>query len=236
MKKTPPPAVKRVMIVDDHPLVRQGLIALLRTVPDLAVSTEAGGAEEALQILEKDVPDLMLLDISMPGINGLDLLKTIHHQYPCLYVLMLSMHEEDVYAERALRTGAHGYIMKNEPARKIIMAIRTVLNGGIHFSPAIASRVQNGFSSDKRQADIPNDLEKLTNRELQVYTYIGHGMATSKIAEQLNLSDKTIHVHRENIKHKLGFRKAPELVHHATHWVESETANSQRLKKPAHGS
>jgi DNA-binding NarL/FixJ family response regulator len=214
---------KRIMIVDDHPLVRQGLAALIRMEPDLDISAEAGSAEETLQALAQDVPDLMLLDISLPGTNGLDLLKDLRSRHREMPVLVISMHEESVYAERVLRVGAHGYIMKHERGEKILEAIRSVLGGVPYFSQDLVDAMPKEPVSGKPETGSWTDLKELSNRELQVYTYIGEGLATRKIAERLRLNVKTIHVYREHIKRKLGFRNAPELVHHATHWVRSET-------------
>jgi DNA-binding NarL/FixJ family response regulator len=228
---TPPDAVRRIMIVDDHPLVRQGIATLIQAEPDLAVFGEAGSADEVLQVLAKDTPSLILLDISLPGTHGIDLLKDLHLRYPRVRVLVFSMHEESVYAERVLRAGAHGYIMKNEPAAKVIAAIRTVLKGEPSVSPAIAGRMLRLFVSNKPGGDAPQtDAEKLSDRELQVYTCLGNGMSTQKIADQFKLSSKTIQTYREHIKRKLGFRNAAELIHHATHWAKSENDQPQSGK------
>ncbi len=221
------PQPKRIMLVDDHPLVSQGIATLIRAKSDMEVFAEVGCADDALVALAKDVPDLMLLDISLPGTNGIELLKDLRIRYPGLRVLVLSMHEESVYAERALRAGAHGYIMKHEPGLKVIEAIRCVLGGELYVSPAIASRMLKLFVSNKPGGDTRTDMEKLSDRELQVYNHIGSGLATRQIAEQLNLSIKTIQTYREHVKRKLGLRNATELIHHATHWVETETGQAQ---------
>ena len=226
---------KRIMLVDDHPLVRQGLATLIRTTADQEVSAEVGSAAEAQLALENGIPDLMLLDISMPGVNGIDLLKDLHIRYPGLRVLVISMHEESVYAERALRAGARGYIMKHEPGLKVLEAIRCVLGGELYVSPAIASQMLKLFVSSKSGCDKRTDMERLSDRELQVYTQIGNGLATREIAEQFALSCKTIQTYREHIKRKLGLRSATELVHHATHWVEFEAKrrNEERVRQDA---
>lgn len=224
---------KRIMLVDDHPLVRQGLATLIRAKAGLEVAAEAGNADEAMRALEKDVPDVLLLDISMPGVHGIDLLKELRLRYPDLQVLVLSMHEESVYAERALRAGARGYIMKQEPGTKVLEAIYRVLGGELYVSPAIAARMLKRFVSNKAGSDKRTDMEKLSDRELQVYTQIGSGMATREIAELFNLSGKTIQTYREHIKRKLGLRNATELVHHATHWVESENRQPSSGTQPA---
>ncbi len=213
---------KRIMLVDDHPLVIQGISALIRAEPDLEVFAEAGSADSAMHALEKEVPDLMLLDISLPGTNGIELLKDLRIRYPGLPVLVLSMHEESVYAERALRAGALGYIMKHEPGMKVIEAMRCVLGGELYISPAIATRMMKLFVSIKAGGEARTDMEKLSDRELQVFALIGNGIATREIAGKLKLSGKTIQTYREHIKRKLGFRNAAELMHQATNWVRSE--------------
>jgi len=213
---------KKVLLVDDHPLVREGIANLIRTTPELKVSAEVGNAEETLLALAKEVPDLVLLDISLPGKNGIELLKDMHARYPRMQVLVLSMHEETVYAERALRAGAHGYIMKQEPGAKVIEAIRCVLRGELYVSPAIAAHMLKQYVSNRQGLDTRTSIEKLSDRELQVFSSIGKGMSTQEIAEMFHLSVKTIQTYREHIKRKLGLRNATDLVHHATHWVESE--------------
>lgn len=213
---------KKVLLVDDHPLVREGIATLIRTTPELKVSAEVGNAEEALSALAKEVPDLVLLDISLPGTSGIELLKEMHARYPRMHVLVLSMHEETVYAERALRAGAHGYIMKQEPGVKVIAAIRCVLRGELYVSPAIAAHMLKQYVSNKQGLDTRTSIEKLSDRELQVFSLIGKGKSTQEIAAMFSLSVKTIQTYREHIKRKLGLRNATDLVHHATHCVESE--------------
>ncbi len=213
---------KKVLIIDDHPLVREGIATLIMTTPELRVSAEAGNAQEALLALSKEASDIALLDISLPGTNGIELLKDMHARYPSMRVLVLSMHEEAVYAERALRAGAHGYIMKQEPGAKVIEAIRCVLRGELYVSPAIAAHMLKQYVSNKQGLDTRTSIEKLSDRELQVFSAIGKGMSTQEIAETFGLSVKTIQTYREHIKRKLGLRNATDLVHHATHCVESE--------------
>lgn len=219
-------APRKIMIVDDHPLVREGIVTLIRTTQDLQVSAEAGNAEEALQALAREVPDLMLLDIALPEKSGIDLLKDIRDRYPRMHVLVLSMHEETVYAERALRAGAHGYIMKQEPGLKVIEAIRCVLRGELYVSPSIAAHMLKQYVSNKQGLDTRSSIEKLSDRELQVFSSIGKGMSTQEVAVMFHLSVKTIQTYREHIKRKLGLRNATDLVHHATQWVESEMGSA----------
>jgi DNA-binding NarL/FixJ family response regulator len=213
---------KKILLVDDHPLVREGIATLIRAEPDLRISAEAGSAAEALQAIEEEMPDLVLLDISLPGTSGIELLKDLHIRYPRLFVLVLSMHEESVYAERALRAGAHGYIMKQEPGAKVVEAVRCVLRGELYVSPSLAARMVKLFVANKQGKDSRTSVERLSDRELQVYSYIGSGLSTQEVAAKLHLSVKTIQTYREHIKRKLGLRNATDLVHHATHWVENE--------------
>ena len=220
---------KRIVLVDDHPLVREGLAVLIRGAPDLSVAGEVGNAAETLQLLESVIPDLVLLDLALPGVSGIELLKDLRAKYPQIRVLVLSMHEESVYAERVLRAGAQGYIMKHEPGEKIIEAIRCVLRGELYVSPLIAARMVKLFVGCKQGDDPHLGVAQLSNRELQVYTHIGNGMSTQEVAARLQLSSKTVQTYREHIKRKLGLRNAVDLVHQATHWVEAENG---RVKRP----
>ena len=215
---------RRILLVDDHPLVREGVATMIRSTHDLEVTGEAGSAAEALQVLASHVPDLVMVDLAMPGVSGLDLIKEVRNRYPELRILVLSMHEEGVYAERVLRAGAHGYIMKQAPGLKIIEAVRSVLRGEVYVSPAIASRMLKLIVDGKGGKEGRSCVEQLSNRELQVFTCIGNGMATQEIASQLGLSAKTIQTYREHIKRKLGLRNATDLVHQATQWAQAEVA------------
>ncbi len=210
---------KRILVVDDHPLVREGLTTLIRTTPDLIVDGEAGTVDGACRLLENRRPDLVLVDLMLPGKDGIELIKQVRARYPSLRVLALSMHEESVYAERVLRAGAHGYIMKEMPGPQIIEAIRTVLRGEVYVSPATASQMVRQLV-DKNGREYPrNGVENLSNRELQVFFSIGNGLTSKEIADRLKLNIKTIQTYREHIKHKLGLRNATDLVHYATQWV-----------------
>lgn len=213
---------RKILLVDDHPLVREGIATLIRATPDLRLSAEAGSAAEALQAIQDEMPDLVLLDISLPGTSGIELLKDLHARFPRLLVLVLSMHEESVYAERALRAGAQGYIMKQEAGAKVIEAVRCVLRGELYVSASLAARMVKLFVANKQGKDTRTSVERLSDRELQVYSFIGSGLSTQEVAEKLCLSVKTIQTYREHIKRKLGLRNATDLVHHATHWVENE--------------
>ena len=209
-------ARNRVLLVDDHPLVREGLATLIRATPDLTVAGEAGCVDEACQHLAEDLPDLVMLDLTLPGKSGLDLIKHVRDRYPHLRVLVLSMHEESVYAERVLRAGAHGYIMKHMPGAQIVEAVRTVLRGEVYVSSAIASRLLKLIVDGDSRAGRDDGVEKLSNRELQVFMCIGNGQSTQEIADQFQLSVKTIQTYREHIKRKFGLRNATDLIHFAT--------------------
>lgn len=211
---------KRILVVDDHPLVREGISVLIGSTADLVLCGQAGSGEEALALMSKARPDLILLDLALPGCSGIQLLKTLRHEWPAIRVLILSMHEEGVYAERALRAGANGYIMKQESGVRIIEAIRCVLRGEMYVSVPMASQLVKQFL-EGRQACETIDIGRLSNRELQVYTYLGKGFSSREIADRLQLSSKTVHTHREHIKRKFGLRNASDLVHHATNWVQS---------------
>ena len=206
----------RILIVDDHPLVRSGFAQLIGDCPDLEVCGEAGDMAEALDQVETTQPDLAIIDLSLAGGSGLDLIERIKSRNKDILMLVASMHDESLYAERVLSAGARGYINKQEAQDRIIQAIRTVLSGKVYLSQAMTERMLSGMvdaDGNKR------DIESLSNRELQVFELIGQGVATSQIAEQLNLSIKTIETHQAHIKKKLGLSSAHELTQRAIRWV-----------------
>ena len=211
---------KRIVVVDDHPLVREGLVSLIRATPDLTVTGQAGGADEVWRLLEKEKADLLLLDLSLPGINGIELLRDVYARYPRLRILVLSMHEESVYAERVLRAGACGYIMKHEPGSRIVEAARCVLRGELYVSPAVTAQLVKKFV-DCKPPEGCDDIGQLSDRELQIFTCLGDGLTSQEIATRFGLSVKTVHTHREHIKRKLGIRNAANLVHYATQWSQA---------------
>jgi len=212
----------RVLIVDDHPLVREGLANLIRAEPDLVISGEAGSVNEALQAIAKNRPDVLLLDLSLPGPNGMELIKDLRLRNGSPPVLVLSMHEESFYAERVLRAGARGYIMKQEPAARVIEALRTVLRGDLYLSPAIGARLLKTLIGGQRNPPERSGMQRLSDRELQVFECIGRGRTTQEISEQLHLSVKTIETYRAHIKLKLGLKNGTDLTHRAIRWVETE--------------
>jgi DNA-binding NarL/FixJ family response regulator len=200
--------------------MRQGLAQLINHEPDLVVSAEANNAAEAMAQLRGGKLDLALLDISLPDKNGLELIKDIRALLPELPLLVVSMHDEGIYAERVLRAGGRGYIMKQEGGKRLMLAIRQILAGQIYVSENMSAKILEIFSG--RRADAAKTLpELLTDRELEVFHLIGQGVATRDIAKRLHLSIKTVEVHRAHIKQKLKLNSATELVHQAIRWVES---------------
>jgi len=224
-KKSAAKKPKRIFIVDDHPMMRQGLAQLIGAELDLSVCGEAENGERALDNLSSLKPDLVLADISLPGKNGLELIKDFQTLQPSLPVLVISMHDESLYAERVLRAGGRGYIMKQEGGKKLMQAIRQVLDGKIYVSEKMSADILEIFSGRRAGAE-SSPLEKLTDREFEVFQLIGQGKGTRNIAEKLHLSVKTVEVHRANIKAKLKLKSAPELIRSAVRWSESQGAVS----------
>lgn len=214
-------AVKRILIVDDHPMMRQGMAQLITNEPDLEVQGEADTAGQALNLIAGRKPDLVLLDISLPDKSGLELIKDIHVLCPEVLILVVSMHDETLYAERVLRAGARGYIMKQEGGRKLMSGIRQVLNGQIHVSEKMSARIIEIFSGHRSEAGGAG-VGRLSDREFEVFQLIGDGKGTREVANHLHLSVKTVEVHRANIKQKLDLKSATDLVRYAVRWAESQ--------------
>ena len=214
-------AKRNVLIVDDHPMMRQGLAQLINNEPDLVACGEAESAQQALELVRNSAPDLVLADISLPDKHGLELIKDLQAQRPGLAVLVVSMHDESLYAERVLRAGGRGYIMKQEGGRKMMHAIRTVLSGQIYVSEKMSAKILEIFSGRRPETNRPA-MERLTDREFEVFQLIGQGKGTRQIAEALHLSVKTVEVHRLHIKEKLDLEDAPSLVRYAVRWVETQ--------------
>lgn len=212
----------RVLIVDDHPLMRQGIGQLINHEKDMVVCGEAEDSNKALAAIAAAKCDIAVIDISLKGSSGIELLKNIKVRYPKLPVLILSMHDESVYAQRALRAGAAGYIMKQEATEKVLVAIRKVLNGEVYVSEKLGSKMLNQLVGGKSTMT-GSPIDELSDRELEVFGLIGQGHGTRPIAEKLHLSVKTIESHRAHIKEKLNLKNATELVHHAIQWVQSES-------------
>jgi DNA-binding NarL/FixJ family response regulator len=210
----------RILLVDDHPIVRQGLAEMIDHQKDLMVCGTADDLHKALDQITALQPDLVIVDISLKSSNGIELLKNIKIRHPKMLVLMLSMHDETLYAVRALRAGAAGYIMKQEAIDHVLTAIRHVVAGDIYLSERMEKKMMQQLVGG-RAARTGSPLEDLSDRELEVFNLIGQGHGTRQIAEELHLSIKTIESHRAHIKEKLNLKNATELVQHAIQWRES---------------
>lgn len=214
---------RKILILDDHPMMRQGLAQLINNEPDLTVCCEAETAAQAMDAIARSKPDLVLADISLPDKSGLEFIKDAQARFPGLLILVISMHDEALYAERVLRAGGRGYIMKQEGGKRLMLAIRKVLHGEIYVSEKMSAKILEIFSGRRAQISA-SPIEHLTDRELEIFQLIGDGKSTREIAEQLHLSTKTVEVHRGNIKHKLKLRSGPELIRYAVRWVETRKA------------
>lgn len=214
----------RLLILDDHPMMREGLAQLINNEPDLIVCGQAGTGVEGLELVTKLKPDLLLADISLPDRSGIEVIKDSLALHPEVPVLVISMHDETLYAERILRAGARGYIMKQEGGQKLMAAIRQVLNGKVYVSEKMSASILESFSGRAASAS-RTAMQKLSDREFEVLQLIGQGKGTSEIAKQLNLSAKTVEAHRANMKRKLELKTGPELVRYAVRWVETQKAN-----------
>lgn len=215
-------AKKNILIIDDHPMMREGLGQLIQNERDLEVCGEAGEAGDGLEKVRQLQPDLVIADITLPGKNGLELIKDIQALHPRLPVLVISMHDESFYAERVLRAGGRGYIMKQEGGKKLMEAIRTVLEGRVYVSEKMSAKILDCLAGGKPGGpDSP--FGNLTDREFEVFQLIGWGLSTAQMAERLHVSPKTIEVHRVHLKTKLKIDSAPELIRYAVRWLESES-------------
>jgi len=212
---------KRILVVDDHAVLREGLIAQINREPDLVVCGEAETARAAMEAVEKLVPDLVLADITLPGRNGLELIRDLRAVRPRLPVLVLSMHDASLFAERVLRAGGQGYISKQQSGGQLIKAIRHVLNGQIYVSEEVSTRLLGSYSGKAARPETPSPVESLTDRELEVFTLIGQAKETKEISRRLCMSAKTVEAHRASIKRKLKLKTGPELTRHAVLWVEA---------------
>lgn len=223
--KSPSPAPsaarKGILLVDDHPFMRAGLAHLIDRQPDMRVCGEAGNPAEAFQQLKTARPDLVLTDLTMPGRSGLEFIKDLLSVEPRLPILVISMHDEAVFAERALRAGARGYIMKEAGGENLLAALRQVLRGDVYVSPRMSSRILAGLSGSRPRGS-SSPIENLTDREFEVFQLIGQGKSTRDIATQLNLSPKTVDVHRSHLKEKLDLKDVTALIRYAVRWVETQ--------------
>ena len=223
MKKSSPirNAKKRVLLVDDHPMMRQGLAQVINQQEDLTVCCEAGDAREAMQRVESGKPDLAVVDISLEGKNGLELIKDLQALHPEVPILVMSMHDESLFAERVLRAGARGYVMKKEGGEAVLKAIRQVLSGKIFVSEKMSMRILENFSG-VHSAKSHSPIETLSDREFEVFELMGEGCITREIAKRLHISPKTVDVHRQHLKEKLNLPSATSLIQHAVRWVETQ--------------
>lgn len=215
----------RILILEDHAIMRRGYRALINGEMDLEVCGEAETASEAFEQIERRPPDLVIVDISLDGMNGIEFIKRIHTQYPDVAVLVVSMHDESVYAERALHAGASGYLMKSEAESRLLPAIRRVLDGRYAVSERIENQIMQQFSGriqEKKAARTHDVLSHLSDRELEVFELHGRGLGTREMAEVLGISPKTIATHRGRIKTKLAIDSTPELVRRAVLWIEHD--------------
>ena len=214
-----------VLIVDDHPIVRQGIAQLINREDDMQVCGEAGDADQCLEALAaKDScckTDIILVDMSLPGISGIELIKILRSRFPEIQILVLSTYDESLYAERALRAGAKGYIMKQEATEMVLVAIRHILSGEVYLSEKMRSKMLQRII-DNRFETPTSPVSHLSDKEIDVLRLIGKGLRTSEIASELSRSVKTVEAHRANLKEKLGLKNATELVRFAVQWVESE--------------
>jgi DNA-binding NarL/FixJ family response regulator len=218
-KSAATPAKKKILVVDDHPMTRLGQVETLNREPDLAVCGQSGTARETLEAISRLQPDALLMDLTLPDKEGLELIKDIQALHPGLPILVCSMHDEAFYAGRVLRAGGRGYVMKSEGPEKLVAALRTVLGGQIALSPQMSARLLEAYSGKSKAGGTPED--KLTDRELEVLRLFGEGWSTEEIGQKLHLSPKTVDVHRGKIKEKLGLPTTPEFLRFAIRWVQA---------------
>jgi len=206
-----------ILVVDDHPLIRQGLRELIKQEPDIEVCGEAASVAEALQRLKEVKPGLVIIDLSLGHGHGLELIKQIRARYPAVRMLVLTMHDPALYAERAMQAGASGFVNKQEPAQKVLDAIRRVLAGGVYLSDRFADRVLGRLVGGRAAAEhlAQSPLERLSDREVEVLALLGRGLTVKEIAAHLHLSTKTIDAHRDHLKKKLGLKSSSELLRYA---------------------
>jgi DNA-binding NarL/FixJ family response regulator len=212
-------AKARILLVDDHPVLRLGIAELINSEGTLEVCGEAACLADAYQMVAKLKPDLVIADISLEGNSGIELMKELSYRWEGLPVLAYSMHDEQIYAERALRAGARGYVMKQNPPESLLEAIHHVLNGRIYLSKEVSDRLLGKFIGAKPGGKtVQSPIDRLSDRELEVLQLLGKGMTTSQIAESLCLSTKTVETYREHLKQKLSLQSGPELVRYAVEW------------------
>jgi DNA-binding NarL/FixJ family response regulator len=217
---------KRVLIVDDHPITRAGLVYVINRETDLMVCGEAENAAQGLRATETTKPDLVLIDITLPGKSGLELIKDLKAINPSLIILAVSMNEESLYAERVLRAGARGYITKHEGGEKLMHAVRQVLSGNIYVSQKMSAQILEIFSGGPHKSK-RSPIDQLSDREFEVFKLIGEGLSSQRIADRLHLSAKTVDAHRSNIKSKLKIVGNSELISHAARWLANQSVTGE---------
>lgn len=214
----------QVLLVDDHPMVRRGIADLINGERDLQVLGEAGTMQEALGIVAQSKPDLVIVDVSLDGNSGIELMKNFSSRWSAIPLLAYSMHDESIYAERALRAGAKGYVMKQAPPETLLVAIRQVLKGKLYLSDPMSDRLLGKLVGAGTRASVTaSPVDKLSDRELEVLDLLGKGLGTSQIADKLSLSIKTIETYREHLKQKLNLASGPELLRYAIEWSLNKT-------------
>jgi DNA-binding NarL/FixJ family response regulator len=226
-KAAPAPRPKKssVILVDDHPVVREGLARVIEQEVDLEVCDQAKDANEALQKIESSQPDIAVIDVTLDGSHGIELVKDLKIRFPNLPILMLSMHDESLYAERSLRAGAKGYIMKQQPPQELVKAIRRVLQGEVYLSEAMTRQMLYKIAGESKvRGSSPSEV--LSDREFEVFELIGQVRSTSQIATLLHLSVKTVQTHREHIKQKLSLKDGVSLVRYAVQWGGAQKGNA----------
>jgi DNA-binding NarL/FixJ family response regulator len=216
----PPNRVKRIFLVDDYPMVRNGVAELIRKESDLEICGESDTAEQAMRALTSTPADLIIVDLSLAGRSGLELIKDLRARYPELLILVLSMHAEQLYAERALHAGANGYIMKTASEEALIKAIRKVLDGQVYVSEKISRAILEDFAGRASTKEL-SPVMQLSDREFEVFHLIGQGKATHEIALQLGVSPKTVNTHRAHIYEKLQLEKGVDLTYYAVSWLQT---------------
>ncbi|MBP3191809.1 response regulator transcription factor [Natronogracilivirga saccharolytica] len=211
----------KIVLVEDHPMMQKGMEMTLQTEPDFEVAGMVSTAEEAFGLIEETRPDIAVVDISLPGMNGIELIRHLRSGYPDLRILVVSRHEEELFAERAVRAGAQGYIMKLHAGEQIVDAVRRIANGGLYLSEAVSQKLLMGISSasDNKNA---SPLERLTDRELEIFRLIGRGKPAKEIAKRLNISPKTVDTYKSRISEKLNIPDRASLLQQAMHFVNEK--------------
>ncbi len=223
--KTQVRAKTKILIVEDHQIVRQGITQLINAEPDMEVCGEASNASDALKQIVRCEPDLILTDISMTGMNGIEFLKHLKARRPDLPAVVLSMHDEALYAERALRAGALAFIMKKESSDEVMRAIRNAREGQFYVSQSVGNGIFQRLLNTRRPVESP--IAQLSDRELEVFELLGRGRTSKEIANELHLSVKTVDTHRSHIKEKLRLHSVPEMIQRAVQWVERENSGGE---------